>query len=366
MVASGTGCKRPGSPAQGNQPAAAKSGARRASSTRGKLTVHVPIPDQGEPDTLANTLHISERQQPADAEAETHDWTPTSPQSPDCMSTDGIAAPDGDLPTTEALVPDLHGYALYQSQDIYVSEAMSVYKHRKREERHEILRRFEDDKTCKWAVEMREAHKQHQSVGSETTEGEMTEWEIGELNKIPRDHPNYRDLLDAVLVGLPSREHPREAWRPFTKLYLYHHEGHTVARHGHNEDRVLQATKDLAKSKQVTALVHKGHTVPKTAQQEINTLRTLENKLLGTLQDCEKLSAKLKTNRQNTDALKRGITLVNAFLDSAVDSVAVWETLTEDCDAQEQQAVLADAKELKRRCQNNITIFTALLHEESK
>ena len=90
----------------------------------------------------------------------------------------------------------------------------------------------------------------------------MTEWEIGELNKIPRDHPNYRDLLNAVLVGLPSREHPREAWRPFTKLYLYHHEGHTVARRGHNEDRVLQATKDLAKSKQVTALVHKEHIVP--------------------------------------------------------------------------------------------------------
>ena len=213
---------------------------------------------------------------------------------------------------------------------------------------------------------MRETHTQHQSVGSETTEGEMTEWEIGELNKIPRDHPNYRDLLDAVLVGLPSREHPREAWRPFTKLYLYHHEGHTVARHGHNEDRVLQATKDLAKSKQVTALVHKGHTVPKTVQQEINTLRTLEKQLLGALQDGKKLAATLKTNHKNTDALSKGITLVSAFFHSVVDQVAVWETLTEDCDAQEQQAVLADAKELKTRCQQHHTIFTALLHEESK
>ena len=71
----------------------------------------------------------------------------------------------------------------------------------------------------------------------------------------------------------------------------------------------------------------------------------------------------MKPNRQNTDALNKGITLVSSFLDSVVDSVAVFETLTEDCDAQEQQAVLADAKELKTWCQQHHTIFTALLNE---
>ena len=191
----------------------------------------------------------------------------------------------------------------------------------------------------------------------------MTEWEIADLNKIPRDHPNYRELLDAVLQGLSSRDHPIEQWRPFTKLYMYSHEGHTIFQRRESEERVLQATKDLSKSKHVTVVVKKEHTVLKSLQQEIKNIKTLEKNVELPARR-KKFSAKLKANRKNTDALNKGIGIMSSFWDAVVDKVAAFETLTEDCEEQDQQEFLADAKALKIQCQQHHTVFTALLQKD--
>ena len=72
----------------------------------------------------------------------------------------------------------------------------------------------------------------------------------------------------------------------------------------------------------------------------------------------------MKANRQNTDALTKGIGILNTFLDSVFDQLAAFETLTPERDEQAQQQVLADAKELKTQCQQHHAAFTALSQKQ--
>ena len=66
----------------------------------------------------------------------------------------------------------------------------------------------------------------------------------------------------------------------------------------------------------------------------------------------------MKANRQNTDALTKGIGILSNFLDSVVDQLAALETLTTDSEEQEQQPVRTEAKELKTQCQQHLAVFT--------
>ena len=72
----------------------------------------------------------------------------------------------------------------------------------------------------------------------------------------------------------------------------------------------------------------------------------------------------MKANRQNTDALTKGIGILNTFLDSVVDQLAAFETLTPECDEQEQQQVLTEAKELKTQCQQHLAAFTEVSQKQ--
>jgi hypothetical protein len=262
------------------------------------------------------------------------------------------------------LLRKFHSYAQYHCDDLYVSEAMKVYKSAKKDEKHEILRRFADDKTCKWVVTMNERNIQQQITGSDFTEGEMTEWEIADLNKLPRDHPNYRVLLDGLLAGLPCREHPIEAWRPHTKLYTYSHEGHLVHHRRETEERTLEASKDLGKSKQITVVVKKEHVVLKSLQQDIKNVKTWENKLTTALRDGKKICAKLKANRKNTEDLNHAIATLNTFLDQVVEQVASFETVDQESEEAEQQNTLQLAKEVKEQCMKHHTVFNTVLKKQ--
>ena len=229
--------------------------------------VHVPA--EGEAGTLTEMLRNNRKRRVPDSDGD--ESQPSSPETPppppspvpEPNNTVASVAAAGEAPSTAVLLRKFHSYAQYHCDDMYVSEAMKVYKSAKKDEKHEILRRFADDKTCKWVVTMSERNIQQQITGSDFTEGEMTEWEIADLNKLPRDHPNYRVLLGGLLAGFPCREHAIEAWRPHTKLYTYHHEGHIVHHRRETEERTLEAAKDLAMSKQITVVVKKEHVVLK-------------------------------------------------------------------------------------------------------
>ena len=293
MASSGSGGRRSGPPPRPGKPTAAKSRPAKPAKTRMPAGVHMPA--EGEPGTLTEMLRNNRIRRVPDSDGD--ESQPSSPQTPVAppspppgpRSTAAVVAAADGAPSTAVLLRKFHSYAQYHCDDLYVSEAMKVYKSAKKDEKHEILRRFADDKPCKWVVTMNERNIQQQITGSDFTEGEMAEWEIADLNKLPRDHPNYRVLLDGLLAGLPCREHPIEAWRPHTKLYTYSHEGHLVHHRRETEERTLEASKDLGKSKQITVVVKKEHVVLKSLQQEIKNVKTWEKKLTTALRDGKKI-----------------------------------------------------------------------------
>ena len=155
---------------------------------------------------------------------------------------------------------------------------MEVYKSASREEKHKILNEFAADKSCKWIDTVKESHKTEKSVSTLATDGWMSEFEIADLNKIPLAHPNYRRLIDAVLKGLRSMEHPIPEWRNDTRLYHYHHEGPVQTKFNETNARELDSSADLSKTNVVRVEVKKEHRHEILLQTEIKALKAYEKK----------------------------------------------------------------------------------------
>ena len=283
------------------KPTAAKSEPAKRQNRKTSLPPRIPMPPEGEPGTLTHFLQNNavpkarrgKRKQPADEESEEAEEEPAAPKQqdqdlddllddanfddlngedflrkdyrgppgpspPSRVSTSASAASAGSgasdteaaaaAPSTTELAKRFASHANYHRADKFINEAMEFYKSANREEKHKILNEFAADKSCKWIVTVKESHKTEKIVTSNALDGWMTEFEITDLNKIPVAHPNYRRLIDALLKGLRSMEHPIPEWRNDTRLYQYHHEGPVQTTFVEADGRELKSSADLSKT----------------------------------------------------------------------------------------------------------------------
>ena len=137
MASSGSGGKRPGPPPRPGKPTAAKSRPAKPPKTRMPAGVHMPA--EGEPGTLTSMLRSNRKRRLPDSDGE--ESQPSSPQTPPAppspapepRSTAAVVAAADGAPSTAVLLRKFHSYAQYHCDDLYVSEAMRVYKSAKKD-----------------------------------------------------------------------------------------------------------------------------------------------------------------------------------------------------------------------------------------
>ena len=244
-------------------------------------------------------------------------------------------APEGSQPS-RAEVSGMLGHLKYhKDSDSQVAEALQSYYTLDKSDKVDFYYLYKKDKSCKWMKTFKKTTTTSESTSSGFIEGVCNQFEIGKLEGIPNEHPNWQLMIDDICKDLECVEKndkfPQLAKYKFSKLKLKDHS------HAEGTNTSLDEETDLSKKKDSDLLATPG-VVIKEEVPEFSTMMThmvALNKKVGMVNKALVVSRKLlssfkaiiaKTDAMlavNVEQLSQGLTAANDFCFEVEDLAAV-------------------------------------------
>jgi hypothetical protein len=158
--------------------------------------------------------------------------------------------PEESQEPTRADVSAMLGYMKYHKDSKpEIAEALAQYMALERSAKKDFYQLFKQDKSCKWIRTFKKQTTTSESSSSGFVEGTCNQFEIGKLEGIPTDHPQWQEMLDEICKDFECVDKNEKF--PALSKFKYHKQKLNDVSTGSATNTVMEEETDVSKKKEV-------------------------------------------------------------------------------------------------------------------